>query len=94
MTPTLPNCETACRRRGPPFFPPLPSRELARIVLAWIPLLHGGGKSGTIARWLRLAEQEPDQQRRADYAGLALTMASVDAFQQLVQAVTPPPGQN
>ncbi len=46
-----------------------------RVVLAWIPLMHGGGKSATITKWLELAGAEPDARRRSDYGGLALVFA-------------------
>ncbi len=49
--------------------------RLARSVLPWIPLMHGGGKAGMIERWKVVADGEPDQRRRADYGALAKALA-------------------
>jgi hypothetical protein len=49
--------------------------ELGRTVLAWAPLMQGGGEPAVASRWVELARQEPDPQFRADYAGLALVFA-------------------
>jgi hypothetical protein len=43
-----------------------------RCLLAWVPLMRGGGEPALVAEWRRLAEAEPDEARRAEYAGLAL----------------------
>jgi hypothetical protein len=48
---------------------------LPRILLAWIPLMHGGGEAAIIGQWPELARQEPDSRRRGDYGGLALVFA-------------------
>jgi hypothetical protein len=37
--------------------------------------MHGGGEPGTIERWSALASAEPNERRRAEYAGLALVFA-------------------
>jgi hypothetical protein len=49
--------------------------ELGRSVLAWVPLMAGGGEGAVVQEWVRLASQETDGQRRSDYAGLALVFA-------------------
>src|SRR5439155_3243526 len=49
--------------------------ELGRSVLSWVPLMAGGGEAAVVQEWVRLAGQEPDSQRRTDYAGLALVFA-------------------
>jgi hypothetical protein len=46
-----------------------------RCLLAWIPLMQGGGEAAIIQQWLNLARQEPDSRRRSDYGGLALVFA-------------------
>jgi hypothetical protein len=46
-----------------------------RCVLPWIPLMHGGGTPGIIARWKALAEAEPDAVCRGDWGGLVLVFA-------------------
>lgn len=48
---------------------------IARCLLPWIPLMHGGAESAILAQWLELARAEPDAQRRGDYGGLALVFA-------------------
>ena len=48
-----------------------------RCLLAWIPLMHGGGEAAIITEWKRLAEQEPDGALRSAYAVLALTFAEL-----------------
>jgi hypothetical protein len=53
------------------------SGELSRGVLPWIPLMRDGGEAGIIGEWRRLALQEPDEQRRGDYGGLALVFAEL-----------------
>jgi hypothetical protein len=45
------------------------------VVLPFIPLMQGGGESGTILKWKDLAGLESDTRRRGDYAGLALVFA-------------------
>jgi hypothetical protein len=54
-------------------------RRVARCILPWIPLMHGGGEAAIIAQWKRVAEAEPDARRRADYGGLALVFAELAA---------------
>jgi hypothetical protein len=51
--------------------------ELGRAVLPWIPLMRGGGELAIIEEWKRLATQEPDAHRRADFGGLALVFAEL-----------------
>jgi len=48
-----------------------------RCLLAWIPLMHGGGEAAIITEWKRLAEAEPDAVLRSVYAALALTFAEL-----------------
>jgi hypothetical protein len=47
----------------------------ARCLLPWIALMHGGGETVIIQRWIELASQETDSRRRGDYGGLALVFA-------------------
>src|SRR5207237_557912 len=49
--------------------------EAPLVASPWLPLMNGGGEARNIERWIRAVEQEPDEQRRADYAGLALVFA-------------------
>jgi hypothetical protein len=49
----------------------------ARCILAWVPLMAGGGQPETAVRWQELASQEPDVRKRVDYAGLALVFAEL-----------------
>jgi hypothetical protein len=53
--------------------------KVARCVLAFIPLMRGGGEAGIIARWQELALQEPEERRRSDYGGLAVVFAELTA---------------
>jgi hypothetical protein len=55
----------------------------ARCLLPWIPLVQGGGKASIIERWIELALAEPDNQRRSEYAGLALVFADAAGCQPL-----------
>jgi hypothetical protein len=49
--------------------------EVTRNVLAWIPLMKGGGEAGIIERWKAVAGAEPDRKRRTDYGELARTLS-------------------
>ena len=49
--------------------------QLARCMLPWVPLMHGGGEAGMIEAWKQCAAAEPDARRRSDYGGLALVFA-------------------
>lgn len=51
--------------------------ELGRCVLPWIVLMQGGDESANIALWKRLASEEPDGRKRADYGGLVLVFAEL-----------------
>ena len=51
--------------------------ETAKSILAFIPLMTGGGESGNIQRWLDIASAEPDHRRRDDLGNLALVMAEL-----------------
>jgi hypothetical protein len=51
--------------------------QVARCILPWIPLMHGGAEPAIIDEWKRLAETEPSNRLRADYAGLALIFAEL-----------------
>jgi hypothetical protein len=51
----------------------------ARCILPWIPLMHGGGDSGIIHEWLRIAGNETESQRRSAYAALAVVFAELTA---------------
>jgi hypothetical protein len=50
--------------------------EAPRVLLAGIPLMKGGADPAIIARWLPLAEAEPDAEMRSDLA-LALVFAEL-----------------
>jgi hypothetical protein len=49
--------------------------ELSRCVLPWVVLMHDGGESTVIEEWKRLADREPDQHLRLQYAADALVFA-------------------
>jgi hypothetical protein len=51
--------------------------RFSRCILPWVPLMHGGADSGIIQQWLTLAEGEPDQSLRSDYAALAVVFAAL-----------------
>jgi hypothetical protein len=51
------------------------SGQLSRAILAWIPLMRGGGSAEVVKRWLEVCGDEPDEQRRMDYANLARVFA-------------------
>jgi len=55
--------------------------RVARCILPFIPLMHGGGEAAIIAQWKRLAEAEPDPRRRADYGSLALVFSELTGCQ-------------
>jgi hypothetical protein len=49
--------------------------RVARCLLPFIPLMHGGCQVAMIEQWKQLALAEPDARRRGDYGGLALVFA-------------------
>ncbi len=51
-------------------------KELGRSILVWVPLMAGGGDATVVQEWVRLANQETNEQRRFDYAGLAMVFAA------------------
>jgi hypothetical protein len=53
------------------------AKQLDRCILPWIPLMRGGGDPRIIRWWRRLAEAEPDERLRRQYAGLALVFAGL-----------------
>ncbi|HYT92004.1 MAG TPA: hypothetical protein VEL76_25035 [Gemmataceae bacterium] len=53
------------------------SGELSRCVLPWVALMRGGGTSAVIEEWKRLADLEPDQRVRLEYAVDALIFAEL-----------------
>ncbi len=53
------------------------SGALTRCVLPWIALMAGGGEAGIIEEWKRLADLEPDQRIRLEYAADALIFAEL-----------------
>jgi hypothetical protein len=53
------------------------SGELSRCVLPWVSLMRGGGESAVIEEWKRLADLEPDQQLRLQYAADARVFAEL-----------------
>jgi hypothetical protein len=50
---------------------------VSKSILAFIPLMTGGGEEGIIQRWLEIAGAVPDHRRRDDLGILALTMAEL-----------------
>jgi hypothetical protein len=50
--------------------------ELGRSILMWVALMDGGGDPATVQEWVRLAGLEPNEQRRSEYAGVALVFAA------------------
>ncbi len=58
------------------------SGTIARCLLPWIPLMHGGGEAAIISQGVQLAQAEPDRRLRADYGGLALVFAELTPFRQ------------
>jgi hypothetical protein len=53
------------------------AKQMSRVLLVFVPLMQGGGEDGTITRWLGAAGQEEDARLRAEYASLALVMATL-----------------
>ena len=51
------------------------SGELSRALLVWVPLMPDGIEPEVVALWLEIARQEPNAQRRMDYANLARVFA-------------------
>lgn len=49
--------------------------ELGTCVLPWVPLMSRGCEPVVVQEWLRLAKSVADDQRRSDFAGLALVFA-------------------
>jgi hypothetical protein len=49
--------------------------KLSRAILAWIPLMRGGGEEAVVKRWLEVCGGEPSEQRRIEYANLARVFA-------------------
>ena len=47
------------------------SGRWSRSVLVWVPLMAGADTPAQIERWKRLAETEPDRNRRSELAALA-----------------------
>src|SRR5262249_38651847 len=55
----------------------------ARCVLAWIPLMQGGGGAAILEQWKSLAAQEPDHHLRSSFAALALVFAELTGRKSL-----------
>jgi hypothetical protein len=53
------------------------AKRAAECILALIPLMHGAGESGTIARWIEVMSQIQDDRRRSELAGLALVLVDL-----------------
>ena len=51
--------------------------ETTKSILAFIPLMTGGGEEGIIQRWLDIAGAEPNHRRRGGLGSLALAMAEL-----------------
>jgi hypothetical protein len=49
----------------------------SKSILAFVPLMTGGGEEGIIRRWLEVATTEPDHRRRGDLGVLTRTMAEL-----------------
>jgi len=56
--------------------------QLDRCVLPWVALMRRGGESGIIEEWKRLADMEPDQRLRLDYAADAMIFADLPDVRQ------------
>jgi hypothetical protein len=41
----------------------------------WVPLMDGGGDPAVVQEWLRQVGLEPNEQRRSEYAGVAMVFA-------------------
>ena len=54
--------------------------RLGRCVLPWVPLMRGGERPETAARWRELALAEPDRARRGDYGTLAVVFAGAAGY--------------
>src|SRR4051812_8942355 len=59
--------------------------KLPRLALAWLPLMQRGAEEGIITRWLELAREEPDREKR-QALGLALVFAEKAGCGQVWQA--------
>jgi hypothetical protein len=53
------------------------SGKLGRCVLPWVSLMRGGGEPAIIEEWKRVADLEPDQQVRLQYAAGARVFAEL-----------------
>jgi hypothetical protein len=53
------------------------SGKTAKSILAFVPLMTGGGEEGIIQRWLEIAGAVPDHRRRDELGTLALVMAEL-----------------
>ena len=51
--------------------------DTSKCILAFIPLMTGGGEEGIIQRWLDMAGAEPNHRRRGELGTLALAMAEL-----------------
>jgi hypothetical protein len=51
--------------------------RVARCLLAFIPLMHGGGEAVIIQQWLALVRADLNSRLRGDYGGLALVFAEL-----------------
>jgi hypothetical protein len=52
------------------------SGRWSRCLLPWVPLMSGAENTDTIERWKTLAQVEPDQRRKAQFATIALLFAT------------------
>jgi hypothetical protein len=55
------------------------AKRVPRLVLAWLPLMQNGGAATTIQRWLELAREETDKEKRTGL-GLAAVFAEKTAW--------------
>jgi hypothetical protein len=53
------------------------SGQVARSILAWIPLMRGAGEADIIDEWKRQADLEPSQELRLKYAATGLVFAEL-----------------
>ena len=60
---------------APALLEAIAQEKLPATLLPWVPLLKGGGEAALVERWKELAQQEPENPRRGDYAALALVFA-------------------
>jgi hypothetical protein len=61
------------------------SGRWARCMLPWVPLMAGADNPTLVDRWKKLAEAEPNTQRRAEFGGIAILFAGRVSRKELWQ---------